>query len=174
MVGLPESVVLGTPLLDANVLETRSQLTLLSPNCLSYGPSCSLPKNFWKSGRLFIVYTPTIWSAGRLLDAHERYAGQKFEERWKEIEEKHPEMAADARRELEWLSELQAEAKRDGRLEPDKRLLDGKDEHERFVDKIIEQERELDKERLKSLQEGIGPKREPELDLTKPAGGASC
>jgi type IV secretory pathway VirD2 relaxase len=80
-------------------------------------------------------------AAGRLQDFHHDFQSRAARDRWQEVSTKQPELAGQIQRELAWLEDLEREQKMDrfGRGDVD-RLIDGKDEHQRWFDRVLERE----------------------------------
>lgn len=102
-----------------------------------------------------------IEQAGRLSDLHERYSSLQLKEHWKEMGERNPEIQEFAMKELADIERLEVE----GRMERFKDvdldyLMDGKDEHQRLIDRIIEEDRRTFPEMLERLKN-------PDIDLSR-------
>ena len=105
-----------------------------------------------------------IEQAGRLSDLHERYTRIEAKDRWEQLAERNPDIQDRAMKELADIERLE----KDGQMERFKdvdidHLMDGKDEHQRFIDRIIEQDERTFPEMLDKL-------RNPDIDLEKVKG----
>jgi hypothetical protein len=80
-------------------------------------------------------------SSGRWDKFHQDYQNRVARERWLDMAKDNPEIAKEVAKELNWLKELEQEQKMDRYKHIDiDRLIDGKDEHERWIDRILEKE----------------------------------
>jgi hypothetical protein len=93
------------------------------------------------AGRPWTYRQYQMESSGRWLKFHEDYQNRVARERWLDMAKDNPEIAKEIAKELCWLKELEQEQKMDRYKHVDiDRLIDGKDEHERWVDRILEKE----------------------------------
>lgn len=107
-----------------------------------------------------------IEQAGRLSDLHERYSTHQAKEYWKEAAERDPEGREGALQELAEIERLEREAHMERFKDVDiDRLMDGKNEHQRFLDRILEEDKERIDEYFQDREEQSLPAgRDEELD----------
>jgi hypothetical protein len=78
-------------------------------------------------------------SSGRWDRFHQDYQNRVARERWLDQAKDNPEIAKEIAKELFWLQELEKEQRMDRYKDVDiDRLIDGKDKHERWLDRIFE------------------------------------
>jgi type IV secretory pathway VirD2 relaxase len=80
-------------------------------------------------------------SSGRWDKFHQDYQNRLARERWLDMGKDNPKMIEEIAKELFWLQELEKEQRMDRYKDVDiDRLINGKDKHERWIDRILDKE----------------------------------